>query len=407
MAGQIINLNQGWTWVSFNVNDPRFNSLNNLTVGANLSTSDLIQSNAPALFDSYQFYAPGATNNGWSGGVTSNGGIAINKMYKFKLANASQIKLKGIPADLNTWSFNLQTGWNWLPFVANKNIPIGDALANLNPTEGDLIKSQNLFSIYSSAAHAWKGSLTYLNQTEGYMINVAKAQTLTYPTYLNKINATPPSYIQLIGENQIKVNAGNIANVGIVMNDAVKVSTATNADYSKFAYNMNAIVKLPEGYRELYLFNDAGELKGDAKTMNVEGQDLAFITIYGDKQEQLTAYIGANGISQVTTKTFNFTTDAILGSIANPILIELPKQEISIFPNPFHEELKLAIKSKEKAEAVITIYSLVTSQIYYKNIFNLNVGTNIFKLLPIVSSGAYVIKVQIGDQIVLNKIIKG
>ena len=122
VAGQIVNLNQGWTWVSFNVNDQRFKYLNDLNYGANLSTSDLVQSNAPALFDSYQFYAPVAANNGWSGGVTSNGGIAINKMYKFKLANANQIKLKGIPADLNTWAFNLQTGWNWLPFVANKNI---------------------------------------------------------------------------------------------------------------------------------------------------------------------------------------------------------------------------------------------------------------------------------------------
>ena len=405
VAGQIVNLNQGWTWVSFNVNDPRFKSLNDLTYGANLSTSDLVQSNAPALFDSYQFYAPGAANNGWSGGVTSNGGIAINKMYKFKLANVNQIKLKGVPADLNTWSFNLQTGWNWLPFVANKDIPIGDALANLNPTEGDLIKSQNLFSIYSSAAHAWKGSLTYLNQTEGYMINVAKAQTLTYPTYLNKVNSTPP-YIQLIGQEQIKVNGGNIANTSVVMNDISKATPAISEDYSKFASNMNGVVKLPDGYNQLYFYNDAGELRGDAKTMNVEGQDLAFITIYGDKTEQLTAYIGSNNTSIATPKSLQFSSDAIMGSIASPILIELPKQEISIFPNPFHEELKLAINSRDKADAVITIYSLVTSQTYYKNIFNLNVGTNIFKLLPIVPTGAYVIKVQIGDQIVLNKIIK-
>jgi hypothetical protein len=406
VAGQIVNLNQGWTWVSFNVNDSRFKSLNDLTYGANLSTSDLIQSNAPALFDSYQFYAPGATNNGWSGGVTSNGGIAINKMYKFKLANANQIKLKGIPADLNTWAFNLQTGWNWLPFVANKNIPIGDALANLNPTEGDLIKSQNLFSIYSSAAHAWKGSLTYLNQTEGYMINVSKAQTLTYPTYLNKINATPPSYIQLIGQDQIKVNAGNIANSSMVMNDVSKSTPVISADYSRFSSNMNAVVKLPDGYNELYFYNDAGELRGNAKTMNVDGQELAFITVYGDKPEQLTAYIGANNTSIATPKSLQFSSDAIMGSIASPILIELPKQEISIFPNPFHEELKLAINSKEKADAIITIYSLVTSQTYYRNKFNLNMGTNIFKLLPVVPSGAYVIKVQIGDQIVLNKLIK-
>jgi len=314
--------------------------------------------------------------------------------------------LKGVPVNLNTWSFNLQSGWNWLPYVANKNIPIGDALSNLDPSEGDLVKSQNLFSVYSSLAHAWKGSLTYLNQSEGYMINVAKAQTLTYPSYLNRINKTPPSYIQIIGQDQIKVNAGNIVSTAVLMNDINKATPAIARDYTKFASNMNAIVKLPEGFNELKFYNDAGDLRGDAKTMNVDGQELAFVTIYGDKPEPLTAYIGSNGIAQATTKIVNFSSDAVLGTVASPILIELPKQEISIFPNPFHEELKVAINSKEKGIAKVIIYSLVTSQTYYSHEFSLNFGMNVFKLLPNVPTGAYVIKVQIGEQVVLNKIIK-
>jgi fibronectin type 3 domain-containing protein len=84
----------------------------------------------------------------------------------------------------------------------------------------------------------------------------------------------------------------------------------------------------------------------------------------------------------------------------------LPKQEISIYPNPFHEELKLAINSKEKGTAKVVIYSLVTSQTYYSHEFSLNFGMNIFRLVPNVPTGAYVIKVQIGDDVVLNKIIK-
>jgi len=406
VAGQLVTLNQGWTWVSFNVNDTRFGNLNNLTTGSTLNTSDIVQSNAPALFDSYQYYGAGAANNSWSGGITNNGGISNNKMYKFKLTNATDFKLKGVPVNLNTWSFNLQSGWNWLPYVANKNIPIGDALSNLDPSEGDLVKSQNLFSVYSSLAHAWKGSLTYLNQSEGYMINVAKAQTLTYPSYLNRINKTPPSYIQIIGQDQIKVNAGNIVSTAVLMNDINKATPAIARDYTKFASNMNAIVKLPEGFNELKFYNDAGDLRGDAKTMNVDGQELAFVTIYGDKPEPLTAYIGSNGIAQATTKIVNFSSDAVLGTVASPILIELPKQEISIFPNPFHEELKVAINSKEKGIAKVIIYSLVTSQTYYSHEFSLNFGMNVFKLLPNVPTGAYVIKVQIGEQVVLNKIIK-
>lgn len=405
VAGQLVNLNQGWTWVSFNVNDPRFASLNVLTAGANLSTSDLVQSNSPALFDSYQFFAPGSASNGWSGGVSTNGGISNNKMYKFYLANVNDLKLKGIPADLSTWSFSLQAGWNWLPYVANKNIPIGEALANLNPSEGDLIKSQNLFSIYSSVARAWKGSLTYLNQSEGYMIKVANAQTLTYPTYLNKVNEAVP-YIQIIGEQKVVVNGGGNPSEAIFINHDTRSTPSITADYSKFASNMNAVVKLPEGFNELYFYNDAGELRGNTKTMKVDGKDLAFITIYGDKPEHLTAFIGANNAKQATSKSLNFSSDAIWGSIARPIVIELPKNEISIYPNPFQEELKVAINSKEKGEAKVTIYNLATSQTYFNNVFKVNVGANVLKLRPNVPAGGYVVKVTIGDRVLFNKVIK-
>jgi len=405
IAGQLVNLNQGWTWVSFNVNDPRFASLNVLTAGANLSTSDLVQSNSPALFDSYQFFAPGSASNGWSGGISANGGISNNKMYKFYLANVNDLKLKGVPADLNTWSFNLQAGWNWLPYVANKNIPIGEALANLNPSEGDLIKSQNLFSIYSSVAKAWKGSLTYLNQSEGYMINVANAQTLTYPSYLNKVNEALP-YIQIIGEQKVVVNGGGNPSDAIFINHDTRSTPTITADYSKFASNMNAVVKLPEGFNELYFYNDAGELRGNTKTMKVDGKDLAFITIYGDKPEHLTAFIGANNAKQATSKTFNFSSDAIWGSIARPIVIELPKNEISIYPNPFQEELKVAINAKEKGEAKVTIYNLATSQTCYNNVFKVNAGANVFKLRPNVPAGAYVVNVKIGELVLFNKVIK-
>jgi hypothetical protein len=422
IAGQLVVLNKGWTWVSFNVNDPRFASLNALTAGANLATSDLVQSNS--LFDTYQFYATGSANNGWSGSITSNGGVSNNKMYKFNLANVNDFKLKGVPADLTTWSTNLQVGWNWLPYVANKNVPIGDALANFTPTDGDLIKSQNLFSIYSSVARAWKGSLTYLNQSEGYMIKVASAQNFTYPSYLNKVNATE-SYMQTINNQVIKVNGGNNANMSLSSNtlgqqeikvyannanpEMKAIDKATpliSADYTKFANTMNAVVKLPEGYNELHLYNEAGELRGNTKTIKVNGQDLAFITIYGDKPENLTAYIGTNNATIATKKIFSFASDAIMGSIAKPILIELPKQEVSIFPNPFHEELKVSITSEEKAQVKISIYNMVSSLKYFENTFNVNVGVNLLRLRPNVPTGTYVIKIQIGEKVVLNKIIK-
>jgi len=405
VSGQLVTLQKGWTWVSFNVNDDRFGNLNALTIGTELSTSDLIQSNSPALFDSYQFYAAGAANNGWSGTISSNGGISNTKMYKFKLAKAGELKLTGIQADLSTWSFNLQSGWNWMPFVANKNIPIGDALSNLNPSEGDLIKSQTLFAIYNSATRSWKGSLTYLNQSEGYMINVANAQTLTYPTYLNRINVTK-SFSEIIGLTEIRVNGINNAGNNSVVYEANDAIPKLSVDFSKFPNTMNAVVKLPNGFDELYFYNDAGELRGNTKTIKVDGRDLAFITLYGDKSERLTAFIGANNNKQATSKKLTFSSDAIMGTIASPVLIELAKQEVNIFPNPFHKELVVEVNTKEKGDAKIIIYNMTLGQKLYENTFHVNIGNNILKLQPNVPTGAYVIKVQIGDKVVSSKIIK-
>ncbi len=404
VSGQLVPLQQGWTWVSFNVNDPRFGSLNSLTAGVDLSTSDLIQSNAPALFDSYQFYATGSASNGWSGGITSSGGVSTNKMYKIKIARGGEFRLKGVPADLNTWSFSLLAGWNWLPYVANKNIPIGDALANLNPADGDLIKSQSLFAIYSSTSRAWKGTLTYLNQSEGYMIKVANAQTLTYPSYINKINARSAAPIKIIGQKEIVINGSN-ANKVKGLNEGVTPTFALSADYSKFANTMNAVVKLPEGFNELYFYNDAHELRGNCKTINVEGQELAFITIYGEKPEILTAFIGSNNRNQQTTKTFKFVSDVLLGTIAEPIVIELAKQELSIYPNPFHNELKVVLDSKAKGAAKIIIYSITGQTLFDKN-FDVNAGTNVLMIQPTVPTGTYMLSVQVDGKVTLNKIIK-
>ena len=95
-----------------------------------------------------------------------------------------------------------------------------------------------------------------------------------------------------------------------------------------------------------------------------------------------------------------------MGSIARPIIIELPKNEISIYPNPFQEELKVAINAKEKGEAKVTIYNLATSQTCYTNVFKVNAGANVFKLRPNVPAGAYVVNVKIGELVLFNKVIK-
>ncbi len=391
VTGQQITFNQGWTWTSFNVTDARFANLNALTKTLTLATSDLIQSNAPALFDTYQQNALNPEESGWFGTISSNGGITSNKMYKFRLETAQKLNIKGTPVDLNTWSFDLTTNWNWLPFVVSKNIPVGDALANLNASDGDVIKSQSAFAIYSTIA-GWKGSLTYLRAGEGYMLYTAIAQKFSYPEYLNRLNAKTTSSIG-VKKNKIVVSGEN--------EEFVPVSNS----YARFAHTMSAVVQLPEGIRDLSFYSSSGELRGQVQTQNINGRDLAFITIYGEQSERLTAYVGSGSNTRTTPKMIDFSPDAILGSIANPVIIELPAERVRVYPNPFDRDFEVTFDSNQEGEATWQI-SNMSGNIVLERTSKIIRGANVIRIHPDVPAGVYILRIKMADKMIYQKIIK-
>jgi hypothetical protein len=396
VTGQQIVLNQGWTWASFNVTDARFNNLNTLTKPLLLNTSDLIKSNAPALFDAYEVNSGDASKSGWAGTISSTGGVSANNMYKIYLKAAQKLNIKGVPVDLNTWIFDLKTDWNWLPFVVSKNVPIGDALANLNASDGDVIKSQSLFAIYSPSI-GWKGSLTYLKAGEGYMISTGIAQRFSYPEYLNRTNLRTAS----VDLKQVTASTNGVATTTAIDEVSIPLSSA----FAKFANTMSAVVKLPEGYQDLSFYNERGELRGISQTQSVQGVDLAFITIYGDNKDKLTAYIGSGNHPLVTNKTISFSADVVLGSINKPLVIDLLTEKINVYPNPFKQDFEIAIDSKEAIDAEVLVYNMF-GQTLYESTWKINSGANVKKVSPNLPDGVYLLKVKAGDKVIFQKIIK-
>lgn len=391
VTGQQIKLNQGWTWTSFNVTDARFANLNLLTKGLLLSTSDLVESNSPALFDAYQYNILNPSQSAWSGTISGNGGVSASKMYKIKLATAQNLNIKGVSVDLNTWSFNLAQNWNWLPYVVSKNVLVSDALANLKATDGDIIKSQSQFAIYTNSI-GWKGSLTYLKAGEGYMLRINTPQLFNYPEYLNR--ATGKKATVKGGTQTVSVNL-------VTEEEQSNIST----DYTQFPNTMNAVVRLPEGYQTLAFYNQLGQLRGNSKTINVQGVDLAFITIYGNKSEKLTAFIGTGEPLLGTSKTINFLSDSVLGTIAKPIVVDSFEEKINIYPNPFQNELSIAIETKNRNQVTIVINNLLGQELYSK-VFEINPGASILKLNPNLPSGVYIIHIVTDSQTETQKIIK-
>lgn len=264
-------------------------------------------------------------------------------------------------------------------------------MANLNATDGDIIKSQSQFAIYTNSI-GWKGSLTYLKVGEGYMMRINTPQNFTYPEYLNRSTGKKVSAKGTIEATSI--NWASEAEEDII-----------STDYAQFANTMNAVVRLPEGYQTLAFYNQSGQLRGNSKTINIQGVDLAFITIYGNQPEKLTAFIGTGETLLGTTKTISFSSDSILGSIANPIVIDVLEEKINIYPNPFQNELSIAIETKKSEQVGIIIRNLLGQEVY-KKVSEIKLGTSILKINPILPAGIYIINIETADQLEVQKIIK-
>jgi hypothetical protein len=365
---QEIDFNNGWTWVSFNVSDEGFNNINKLTNNMSLSTNDRIISTAPVKTETY------TEGFGWDGSISANGGLSGSNMYKVYLSNQQSLKIKGPLVDINNWEFKIVNDWNWLPFTLPSNLLLNNALANYSASAGDVIKSQNLFAIYDDN-NGWIGSLNYLEEGKGYMLESSLEQTFKYPNLYAKFSSKSSQQENI------------------------------SSDFSKYSSNMNAIVIIPEEYNELLVFDANNTLKGVSKTKTYGNKELNFITVYGDENEDLVFYLKKDKKLKATTKKFNFSKNTLLGSYNKPIDLRDTKYVFSVSPNPFKKQFIININSQKEQVSRILLFS-TTGQMVYKKDFNLSEGNNSLLIKPEISNGVYLLHYISNNETVIKKIIK-
>lgn len=378
---QEIDLNQGWTWVSFNVNDTNFSDLNALTSGMDLETSDRILSHSPTRLETYFKDVNNVANSSWSGAISANSGLSTGFMYKMKFSHEQQLRVQGGQVDISSWSFPIQQNWNWLPFPLNKNVSVNEALSTFDPTDGDIIKSQNLFAIYDPL-NGWSGTLDYLEVGQGYMMKSAKGQTFKYPNVLGRSSQSKGS-----GSSSLFKHP------------------RTTPEFTKYPENMNAVVLLPEGYNELYVYDNAGLLKGEAINQVVGNKVLSFITIYGERPEVLTFHVGDGNGSRPTQKTFTFNSNDALGTVANPVILESVFDNFKMYPNPFKDELILQLNSSKSDTMKLELFNVVGQRIHFEEHKTYR-GQNTIRFAPAISNGVYFLKVNLDNTSTTHRVIK-
>jgi len=162
---------------------------------------------------------------------------------------------------------------------------------------------------------------------------------------------------------------------------------------------------MPEGYTELFVYDLKGTLKGIAGTKFVNNSKLSFMTIYGELPETLVFYIGDGFNKKGTNKSFDFKSNAVLGTIAKPIILEDFTGGINMYPNPFENTITIKVNAAVSQKVTIQLYTL-TSQLLFTKKLDVVGGVNSIRISPKVAAGTYLLQIDMDGKKVVSKVIK-
>ena len=186
-----LDLASGWNWVSFNAVPLQPLTVGELLYGsANWEPNDVFELVSGTTAVKY-FCVPDKSNRGykWSQDFKT---VEINPtlMYRIYSKNPKKAYIGGSPCYQVPVKVN--KGWNRIAYLSPINLPIAQAMSDYvsDATEGDVLKSQDAFSILSrdgSGNLIWRGSLKYMETGKGYMLkrNKKDESSFTYPLYFS------------------------------------------------------------------------------------------------------------------------------------------------------------------------------------------------------------------------------
>ncbi|MBR6188501.1 MAG: hypothetical protein IKQ59_06030 [Prevotella sp.] len=289
---QMIELNNGWNWMSLNV------ECGDMTVPVVFARAGGKVDEVKNHTDGFMMYNDGE----WKGNLTQ---MSSSKMYAVQTNEALKLSVTGRRIMTSDAPVTVKNYWNWVGYNAQSLMSVTDALAGMDPQEGDIIKAQQGVAYYSS--NRWNGSLKTLMPGKGYKIYSATTADRTF-SYPNK-TVTGAAARSLTSFTPQLSNS----------------SSFTPVDYSLYPANMVLIAQVVSGDVpvegvELGVF--AGEECREAAITDENG--MVYITIPGDKPCELTFRTAINGQwSMVNSQSITYETDAVIGKPSAPFVIDL------------------------------------------------------------------------------------
>ena len=320
---QNFKLQEGWNWVSFNLNSPQLTDVNNLLKDMPWSDGDILTDLSTDTTLTYK-------NEKWiATGSTKGMAISPKKAYAIKVQKSCNFPIGGTVVKADTArTVQLKHGWNAIGYTPIANLAVETALSDYYDyaQPGDVIKSHTEFAYFTKTGNTgrWRGSLHYMKPGEGYMMlrTGATTESFTYPFYdLN-------------------------SNYREDWTASASRSAAARGSYTEEPRNavrqwrntmsVSAVVEgfaLEEGDRLVAYTN--GQLVGATEAYGTNESDEStepfYLTIGGDKQAYVGFAIERDGkIVAASAEPINFHANGVLGTPDDPFTINLSSDPTGI-----------------------------------------------------------------------------
>ena len=302
-----IELSQGWNWTSFNLTNSNMSDLNQALANGTWTSGDLIKN-----FNSFADYS--TKNSGW-GELKPT--LSNKSMYMLYTANAQKLSVSGTAVDIKNTPITVNgRAWTYLGYLPPVNYTVKEALAGYAAQKGDIIKSQTGFAMFSR--NEWVGNLAYLEANKGYMLLRTASDTVSF------------------------VYPATSGTLGSVKKTMVTETETLSQNYPE---NMSVIATtagLEKGDRILAYVD--GVLRSTGEYVNDGKQSMSFISIPGNENGATINFgLQRNGNIVASSTKLQYASNAVQGSVEDPVVLEFENanNSISVNPNPFDTEINI------------------------------------------------------------------
>ena len=350
---QVSNFSQGYNWWCSYVEQEGINGLGILQEGLG-NNGVTIRSQASGYTDYYQGY-------GWYGSLSS---LNNESSYRVITSAPCTVTMTGNTAVPSQHPITLSQGWTWIGYVPSTAMSVDAAMANVNATSGDKLKSQQGYADYY-AGYGWFGSLNTIEPGMGLMYYSANSATTTF-TYPDSTRGGELK-ANLTSENNhwvpnIYAYPDNMTVMAVMELDDMEL-TSDNYELAAFAAN--------------------GECRGSVRLSYAEPlhRHVAFLTVSGKDAAELSfrLYDTETNVEYYDAEeSLDFVADAIVGEATDLYTIHFRgaavmdefASRVKVYPNPVNrgERVSIGMKAESKSpvrvevvNALGTIMSVETS----------------------------------------------